>query len=516
MGYCGSVRRWLVVPIICLVLLFVAEAQANDVVLPLTSEQAITVCQFEQFRDELPDFNEPECKSLQFRDVDPQHQSLWLLITFDQQPSWQYLQPPYGLYLFGKAASSVYFNGQLLGSNGMPGTPDSEVAGQMDTVFYLPEPLVRDRANQLVIHLSGHHSVLPLNAPMHFIGIGQFGDAKRFLQRLSKWGLVLVGAFVVGALFFCMLSFGPNGQPSHRLFAVLCLLAAIQLSTEVARGLISYSYPWHDIRLLVVTGCSVIFGMLLLLYSSLKVASGQAIHWIYGGLLCTLAVVLYAPGFDAKTTAGVFVPLLISSLQLLLYWRVSKHRATLRWFLVQLAIVITIVVNTPGFHEIIHFSIIAVLLCYLFIQQANEHRAQLQQLQHDQARIAKLEYKLSESAQSNSPAKLEISVAGRTEYIDTTSIAYCKAAGDYVELYLTNLDERLYSGSLKQLEEMLPSTFLRVHRSYLVNLHEVVALDSKPSKERSGVLLRLAQEQRVPVSRRLLPAVRDSLKQTLV
>jgi len=80
-----------------------------------------------------------------------------------------------------------------------------------------------------------------------------------------------------------------------------------------------------------------------------------------------------------------------------------------------------------------------------------------------------------------------------------------------VELHLKEGLMQLYSGTLKGLERNLPKTFLRVHRSYLVNLDLVSSL-----KSISGIgTLALHGGDEIPVSRRVMPAVRDSLKGTL-
>lgn len=126
--------------------------------------------------------------------------------------------------------------------------------------------------------------------------------------------------------------------------------------------------------------------------------------------------------------------------------------------------------------------------------------------------IAKLEVKLDQIAEKNESEKIEVSMAGRTEFVFSNQIVCCKAAGDYLELRLKNSEEKLYSGSMKQLEEVLPPVFLKVHRSYLVNLTEVTALSASTQDGRKGAHLVLTNSQEVPVSRRLLPAVRQSLK----
>lgn len=61
------------------------------------------------------------------------------------------------------------------------------------------------------------------------------------------------------------------------------------------------------------------------------------------------------------------------------------------------------------------------------------------------------------------------------EVIQTDSIMYCKADDNYTEIYLSNNKKKLVSKTLKYFEEALKdSGFARVHKSYLVNVNEVV------------------------------------------
>lgn len=488
-------------------------AFASDVLVPIPRNHMATVCQFEEPQSTIPTFTEPQCKIQKLHELNPQNALLWVLIEFDRHEHWRHLEPPYGFYLFGKGSEQVYLNGTLLGDNGKPAVDESEVIGRMDSVFYVADSLVKDQGNQLIINVSGQHSIIDLDYPVHFMGFGQYGDTRRFVQRYSAWGLMLMGLFAVSCFYFFVLSRGQSPLREYRLFAILCLIAGLQLGAEISRGLINYHYPWQDIRLITVTALSFSFGILILIYSSFKVARGSASHWVYSGLIMTLLVIIFAEGFDTKTTAGVFVPLLVSLVQLFISWRKSKKPDTLRWFLVQLVVGITIVLSAASFHEMNHFIIIGGFIGYLFVQQAKEFRMQNEQLQIEQAHTAKLEFKLAQNVESHSTFKLEIVVGGKIEYVPANDIAYCKASGDYVELHLKDLGEKLYSGSLKQLEELLPPVFLKVHRSYLVNLNEVTALSSKNMDEVKGNALLLSNQQQVPVSRRLLASVRDSLKQ---
>ncbi|NRD23367.1 response regulator transcription factor [Winogradskyella litoriviva] len=61
------------------------------------------------------------------------------------------------------------------------------------------------------------------------------------------------------------------------------------------------------------------------------------------------------------------------------------------------------------------------------------------------------------------------------EVIETSDIMYCKADDNYTEIYLSNNKKKLVSKTLKYIEESLTdANFARVHKSYLVNVNEIV------------------------------------------
>lgn len=82
------------------------------------------------------------------------------------------------------------------------------------------------------------------------------------------------------------------------------------------------------------------------------------------------------------------------------------------------------------------------------------------------------------------PAQKELeSIFVRSDYkllkIELCRICYIEGLKDYVKIYLENTPQPVVSLlSLKSLEELLPpSSFVRVHRSYIVNLNKVAMVE---------------------------------------
>lgn len=71
--------------------------------------------------------------------------------------------------------------------------------------------------------------------------------------------------------------------------------------------------------------------------------------------------------------------------------------------------------------------------------------------------------------------KLTIPQQDGFEVINTADILYCKADDNYTEIYLNTNKKKVVSKTLKYFEDALNNTnFARVHKSYLVNVNEVV------------------------------------------
>lgn len=64
--------------------------------------------------------------------------------------------------------------------------------------------------------------------------------------------------------------------------------------------------------------------------------------------------------------------------------------------------------------------------------------------------------------------------------IDIDKITYIESRSEYVRIYTSDMHPVMSLGSLKSYEEHLPSDqFMRIHRSFIVNLHKIKAVDRK-------------------------------------
>ena len=92
-----------------------------------------------------------------------------------------------------------------------------------------------------------------------------------------------------------------------------------------------------------------------------------------------------------------------------------------------------------------------------------------------------------------------------------SEIVSIQGAGNYSEIKLASGDSVLDDRPLKELLTLLPASFIRAHRSHLVNLNEIRELRSLGGGKYE---LLLNHDQRCPLSRTHVREVREKLDQT--
>ena len=107
--------------------------------------------------------------------------------------------------------------------------------------------------------------------------------------------------------------------------------------------------------------------------------------------------------------------------------------------------------------------------------------------------------------------KIPVVAGGRTELLDYDEVHYVRADGDYTRVHTFDRSY-LCTTSLRALEETLPpDRFLRIHRSYLVNLAKVAAVE-RAGGDRLRLALTDAPRTELEVARRQAPRLRERLK----
>ena len=86
----------------------------------------------------------------------------------------------------------------------------------------------------------------------------------------------------------------------------------------------------------------------------------------------------------------------------------------------------------------------------------------------------------------------------KIELIPIEKVLYIKGAGTYTELFLADGKKMLHDKSLEKLEQLLSSSFERIHKSYLVKASEIQQILVKLA---SKYMAELKNGERIPIGR---------------
>jgi len=469
---------------------------------------SVIVCPVQVGETTPPDFTAPDCRAVQDHQINPQGKMIWIRASFHLDQTHGPNGEPLALYVSGKMSSQIFLNGVLVGRNGIPGADRAgEVPGLMDATLFAPQELFQEGENEIILRASAQHGLLDLRHPVHFIGAGVAGN--RSLDILAHYwpSLLTLGVFILGCLYFGTIGLFGVQRRTALTFAAICGFAAAQLVTEVSRGLVAYAYSFHDVRLILITVFSACFG-LSVTYHIVSSLMARRVHWIMlGACALSLAGAVLPGGFDYKAAYSMLLPLALSLL-IAGYYSFQRAPRAFGYFLM-LLIFVTAIFSYPGmFLDVIFFYLVALFLLMLLVEQGVMFAREQALRRVEQARANRLELALEQVRQRDEASEVSVKSAGRMERISTADIVQCRGAGGYSEIILADGRELLHSATLAEMEESLPATFIRVHRSHLVNTTYVRTLNRDPSG--TGALV-LSDGSEVAVSRRIMPTVRQVL-----
>ena len=101
---------------------------------------------------------------------------------------------------------------------------------------------------------------------------------------------------------------------------------------------------------------------------------------------------------------------------------------------------------------------------------------------------------------------LAIQKRGRHVLLEIDQLAYVQGAGIYSELVFQDGRKEIHNKNLDKLSQLLPSHFDRIHKSYIVNTHQVAQLEAQAGGKYS---ILLNGGSNLPVSRSRYKALKE-------
>lgn len=125
----------------------------------------------------------------------------------------------------------------------------------------------------------------------------------------------------------------------------------------------------------------------------------------------------------------------------------------------------------------------------------------------DEDRLAKACVRITGKKSQNTGTKfLAIKKRGKRALINISDIKYIKGAGIYTEIYMNNGSKEIHNKSLENLSLLLPDSFERIHKSYLVEMNIAKEIIIEPG---SKYMLALQNEERLPIGRTRYKAIQQ-------
>lgn len=93
----------------------------------------------------------------------------------------------------------------------------------------------------------------------------------------------------------------------------------------------------------------------------------------------------------------------------------------------------------------------------------------------------------------SSTSTVEIKANRRTHLVDTSQITYIEGLGNYVSYYLQNGEKLISYISLKKALADLPETFIRAHKSFIVNRQHITSFSAEDIQVAENIIPRGAK-----------------------
>lgn len=276
------------------------------------------------------------------------------------------------LRLSMRAASEVWWNGQLLGRNGRVGaSAASEVPGRIDWTVPLPTDTGPGKHRLLILASSFHTGFVPHRAELGL----QIGPLDLLYQRAhARWlvAAVAVGAVAVAGMYFVAMQ-GRRTRSTRSAERLLILLGLAGLLLPLAEGwrvLVGYSYDLHPLRLnllLLLNACAA-----TLLPAYLHARFGRVgSRWPLVGFAAALLLILLAvPSYDGRSLLLHLLGLLTSLAILLRARGNDPQQRRLPVIALLLATLLVLPSGAAEFLDGLYVISLAVLMTFLLLQHA--------------------------------------------------------------------------------------------------------------------------------------------------
>ncbi|WP_412545161.1 LytTR family DNA-binding domain-containing protein [Maricaulis sp. MIT060901] len=387
--------------------------------------------------------------------------------------------------LSGPFAATVYLNGRRVGSEGDAAIDGLEGEALIDSSHDLSS--ARAGTNELMILVSSSKAGLHGHRLLQDLAL-----TPELRPDARQAGYYWAGISLIGLLILIVLGFAHelmrNGVRWHTGWMLVAAVSlALALSAEISRAIINYPYVFHLPRMFVLS-LGTLSAVLTWWIAQRREAGWRVPAAMLGsaGMLVLVGMVL-GINPDTVTLIGLALIALLIAGEMIV--RAGLRSALIDPVMAVLLATAIIAIWSPwAFLDNTVFLVLGLVLMVELVGVFQPGTAT------ETAPVA-----VTTCLQTESGEKAFI----------LAEVVAIHAAGNYAEFEMEDGQRQLTRGAFNKLMEQLAPSFMRVHRSHIVNMDYATRLQVRPSSRYS---LFLGQRREIPVSRSLAGAVRERLK----
>ncbi len=225
-------------------------------------------------------------------------------------------KPPlkhYSLYVSMMASSYAYWDGVLLGKNGIVGENQAtEEPGTLHTAFLIPDSLMTPGSHQVELLISNFHAEGKIR--LYGAWVNDYLAPKVWAITGAAYMHIYAGCFLIIGLFYFVRYLTNRKDLPLLTFAVLCLAFFALIILEYIKTHYQYLYPWHFTRLRLILAITFLIGLCLPLFFALRFSfRGWGKYLLL--LLTFFGVMIYYTrfGYDYATNYSMVASFIMAS-----------------------------------------------------------------------------------------------------------------------------------------------------------------------------------------------------------
>lgn len=327
-----------------------------------------------------PDFNH---KDWDYRGSTDSIGIFWVRFKIRGDSITDYFEYP-GLQIVSLGSYELYWDGQLIGQNGVVGkTKSEEIPGKFLTQIPVNDSLLTPGIHTIAMRVSNFHTPDLENGSWNTLFMEEYqGSLKNDLILTAKI-FILAGIYLMAALYYLFLFVLRHREKEVFIFSTLCFLFFGLIIMEYFKILYAYPYHWHFYRLLIIFLLTFLISFLtpyfLLTYFSI---TRRRLIAVCIFILLTLATILGGLGTDT-TNVLLGIVMWLSSTAIMIYCTLIKKSEALLVLVVLIISGCIITFFNLGFasmlysHDIsvfIGFSLLVLSMMYLLAKRAREQK----------------------------------------------------------------------------------------------------------------------------------------------